>query len=165
MGSTTLEYVKPSVLRQYIIFPGVRFTFWCHVCSDEGSRKHQCLGLNLVANAATSSGIVQTLCKQVSVLPFFVHAMSSNIDMQKMLSSKDSGFCPFKCFRMCFLISVVEAPGNTCQMNRTSRAATLNVSIHVRSTWPSIQLPDCWMDLDSRLQHTMWNLRTRELSS
>ena len=38
-----------------------------HVFSDAGPRKHQCPGLNLVANAATSVA----LCKHVSALPFF----------------------------------------------------------------------------------------------
>ena len=49
-----------------------------HALSDAGSKKHQCRGLNLVANAATSVA----LCKHFSVLPFFLHSMSLNIDMK-----------------------------------------------------------------------------------
>ena len=74
-----------------------------HVFSDAGPKKHQCPRLNWIANAATSL----VLCKQVSVLPFFVRSMSLNTDMNVILSSKDSGVSPF---------ARVEAPGNTCQM-------------------------------------------------
>ena len=88
------------------------------------SKKHQCPGLNWVPNAATSLA----LYKQVSASPFFVHSMSLNIDMNMFLSSKGSRICPFKHLRMYFLMSGVEAPGNTCQMNCTSRATKFNCS-------------------------------------
>ena len=95
-----------------------------NVLSDAGSRKHQCSGLNLVANAASSLA----LCKQVSVLPFFVQSMQLNTDMNMILSSKDSGHCPFRYSWICLLMSAVEAPGNTCQMNNTSLAAKFSFS-------------------------------------
>ena len=60
-----------------------------HVFSDAGPRKHQCPGLNSVAHVVTSLA----LCKQVSVLPSFVHSVCLNIDVNMILSSKDSGFC------------------------------------------------------------------------
>ena len=37
--------------------------------------------------------------------------------------------------------------------------------IHVLSILSATSLPNYWMDLDVRLQHTMQNMRTRELSS
>ena len=87
-----LEYVNPSdcdtilfFLRGFAGFP------FNHLFSDAGSKKHQCPGLNWVANAATSLA----LCEQVSVSPFFFHSMSLIIDMNMIPSSKDSGFCPF----------------------------------------------------------------------
>ena len=73
-----LSYVNPSAMRQFFIFFDVRWSFsFHHVFSDAGSTKHHCLGLNWAAYAATSLA----LCKQVSVLPFFVHSMSFNKDM------------------------------------------------------------------------------------
>ena len=57
-----------------------------HVFSDAHSRKQQCPGLKCAAKAATSLA----LCKQVSVLPFFVRSMSLNIDKIMILHSKKS---------------------------------------------------------------------------
>ena len=52
---------------------------------------------------------------------FLVQTMFLNIDMNMILSSKKSGFCPFKYFWICFLIPSFESPGNSCQTNCTSR--------------------------------------------
>ena len=83
----------------------------------------------------------------------------------RILTPNDSGDCPFRYLRIFFLMSCVEAPGIICQMDCTSGAAKLFFrQIRVRSTRPPNLLLNYWMDLDSRLQHTNWNLRTRELS-
>ena len=68
-----------------------------HVFSDDGAKKHQCPGLKCAAHAATSL----TLCKQISVLPFVVQSMSLKFDKNMILSSKDSGFHPFRNVRIC----------------------------------------------------------------
>ena len=129
-------------------------------------------------------GIVQTsFC-----IVFLIHAMSLNIDMNMIRSSKDSGVRPFKSSWIYLLVSRVEAPGNTSQMNRSSRAVKFNCSSNPCSFHKSCnfvaqfllaseiddarwvetfsnKLPNNWMDLDSRPPHTMWNLRTRDPSS
>ena len=64
------------------------------VFSDAGTKKHQCPGLNLVANATTSLA----LCGKVSVFAF--HCPFGVVDQRNdmILSSTDSGFCPFRYF-------------------------------------------------------------------
>ena len=119
---------------------------------DANSRKHQRLGLKWAANVTTSLA----LRKQISALSFFVHSMSLNIDMKMIFSSKESGVCPLKCSWKCLLNWIVESPGNTHQMNRTSRAANAFVrQIHVRSIHPSMSLAYYWKDLDLRLTHNV----------
>ena len=61
---------------------------------------------------------------------FLVQTMFHNIDMNMILSSKKSGFCPFKCFWVCFLFSSFESPGNSCQTNCTSRDNKLKCSTY-----------------------------------
>ena len=96
-----------------------------HVFSDAGLRKSQSLGWSWIAHAATSVA----LCKLVSLSP----PMSSHIDMNMIPSSKDSGICPFRRLRFCFLISRAEGPGLTCQMNCTSGAPKFHVSANPRA--------------------------------
>ena len=69
---------QPSAIRQYIIFFDVDWSLsFHHVFSDAASQKHQRPGLCWAGNAVTSL----SLRKQVSVLTFFLHAMSWNKDM------------------------------------------------------------------------------------
>ena len=109
--------------------------------SSDTKKKHQCPGLNWVANAASSLA----LCEQMFfVLLFCVRAMSWNIDMDMTLSHQKILDCARSVTSESnFLMSRVEAKFNFRKIPR---------SFH-------------WTDLDSRLQHIMWNLKIREHSS
>ena len=76
--SLTLEYDNHLQCDTAPLSLGLLDLPFHHVFSDAGPGKHHCPGLNWVANAAASLA----LCKQISVLPFFVHSMSLNIDMK-----------------------------------------------------------------------------------
>ena len=109
-----------------------------HVFSDAGPRKHQCPGFNWVANAETSVA----LCKQVSVLPFFVHSVSLNMDMDMISSSKDSGVCPFT-----YLWVPNELRFSGCQIQLFDKFMFVTYILQLCCPY--------WMDLDVRLHHAM----------
>ena len=106
----------------------------------------------LVANAVASLA----RCKQISVLHFFVQSMSLNIDMNMILASLVSGFRPFA--------YALLDDQQTCQMERHFSGYQLQCEIRVRSIPHPILLPICWMQLDLRLQRTVWKLLTRGLT-
>ena len=73
-------------MRQYLLFLGVRCNFH-HVFTFAG-KAAQVSWLEVCRNTATAS----ELCKQVSAVPLSVLSMSLHIDMNMILTAKDSGF-------------------------------------------------------------------------
>ena len=132
MGSLTLEYFIPSAMRQYVMFPSGLLGFpFDHFFSDAVPRKHQCLGLNWVANSATSLA----LWKQVSVFPFLVHSMSLN---KRFWSLPVQGF----------LNLLLDLSGRSTWSSGPNESRFSGCQIRVRSMRPPNLLPNFSMDLD-----------------
>ena len=105
-------------MRQYLMFLEVRWNF--RSTTYFLTRAPLCTSVLACRKCYRFFGIVQTSFSCLSVSIQFL----LNMDVNMILPSKYSGVCPFKYFWKCFMISIVDAPGNTCHMNCTSRAAT-----------------------------------------
>ena len=120
-----MNICQPSATRQYPFVLGVCREFRSTTFSlTQAPGNASVLAWKYAANAATSLA----LCTQISALRFFVQSMWLNIDNIMILSSNDSGFCPVTYLPEYASRCRVEAHGNTCHLNCTSRAAKFNVS-------------------------------------